>query len=239
MHHNEETLSWGWLDFIAVYLGLLLLVMLFSTFGERLPGFLAAIGQPDTRLNRFILSYFIQFVVTLGLVFVFARGLHGASFREMGLRLVSGRSMFRYGILGGLLIVVVIMLLSYPVQILQPDLAPQAYAEMLNAARGTGQLLVVMIMGIVMAPLSEELLYRGMLYPVARGTLGPLGGAVLAGILFGAAHWDLWRTIPLAAGGIILCLIYEKTRSVYVTTVAHGVWNGVMTLILYLGLNYY
>lgn len=239
MNHYEETPSWGWLDLIAVYLGLLLLGMLFNTFGEQLLSFLAAIGQPDTRLNRFILSYVIQFVVTVGLVFIFARGLHGASFREMGFRLVSGRSMFRYGVRGGLLVVVVIMLLSYPVQILQPDLAPQTYAEMLSAARGTGKLIVVMIMGIVMAPLSEELLYRGMLYPVVRKALGPLGGAVMAGLLFGAAHWDLWRTIPLAAGGIILCLIYEKTRSVYVTTVAHGVWNGVMTLILYLGINYY
>lgn len=239
MNHNDETPSWGWLDLIAVYLGLLLLGLLFTTFGEQLLNLLAVIGQPDTRLNRFILSYFIQFVVTIGLVFIFSRGLHGASFREMGFKLVSGRSIFRYGISGGLLLVVVIMLLSYPVQILQPDLAPQTYAEMLSAARGTGKMIVVMIMGVIMAPLSEEILYRGMLYPVTRKTLGPVGGAVLAGLLFGIAHWDLWRTIPLAAGGIILCLIYEKTRSVYVTTLAHGVWNGVMTLILYLGINYY
>lgn len=239
MNYKEETPSWGWLDLAAVYLGLILLGMLFKTYGEQLLSILAVIGQPDTPLNRFILSYFIQFVVTIGLVFIFSRGLHGASFREMGFRLVSGRSMLRYGVRGGLLVVVVIMLLSYPVQILQPDLAPQTYAEMLTAARGTGKLIVIMIMGIIMAPLSEEILYRGMLYPVARKTLGPLGGAVLAGLLFGVAHWDLWRTIPLAAGGIILCLIYEKNRSVYVTTLAHGVWNGVMTLILYFGINYY
>jgi len=77
-----------------------------------------------------------------------------------------------------------------------------------------------------------------MMYPVFRRHLGIRWGATAAGAVFGLAHWDLWRTIPLAVGGALLCWIYEKTGSILVSAVAHGVWNGTLALIIYFTMVY-
>jgi len=90
----------------------------------------------------------------------------------------------------------------------------------------------LVLAGTVLAPVSEELFYRGMIYPVLRQHLGPAWGAVLAGLIFGLAHWDPWRALPLAVGGAVLCYMYEKSGSVLVPMVAHGLWNGAMFAII-------
>ena len=142
----------------------------------------------------------------------------------------------RYGILGGLALLVVIFLLSLPLEILKPDLPPQTYEEMLRLAEGAGQFLLLLFLGVVLAPIAEELFYRGMIYPLARYSLGPVWGAIGAGLVFGLAHWDFWRAIPLAVGGAILCYLYEKSGSIWATATAHSIWNGIMTLLVYFSL---
>jgi membrane protease YdiL (CAAX protease family) len=97
---------------------------------------------------------------------------------------------------------------------------------------------MVLVVGAVLAPVSEELFYRGMIYPLFRKHLGPMWGSIISGIIFGLAHLDLWRAIPLALGGIVLCYIYEKSGSILVSILAHGVWNGVMSILIYLSLSY-
>jgi len=59
---------------------------------------------------------------------------------------------------------------------------------------------------------------------------------ILAGLLFGLAHFDLGRIIPLSVGGAILCYIYERTGSILTSALAHGIWNGVMALVVFLSL---
>jgi membrane protease YdiL (CAAX protease family) len=228
--------SWSWLDVVLVYLGIICLSVIFGMYGQHLLSYLYKLGIPDTKLTYFTVAYLLQFLVTVGLVLLLAVVAHNSSWRELGLALVPAKKFFRYGIMGGLVLLAVIFLLSVPIEILNPDLEPQAYEEMLRTVQGAGQFLLLLLMGAVLAPISEELFYRGMIYPLARYSLGTLGGAIVAGLIFGLAHWDLWRAIPLAIGGAILCYLYEKSGSIWTTATAHGIWNGVMTLLVYFSL---
>jgi membrane protease YdiL (CAAX protease family) len=197
-----------------------------------LPGQLGA-GE----MGYFLTGFLVQFLATVGLVYLFAVFLPRGQWKDLGICKARPGSYFRYGVIGGILLIIMVLVIGYGLKYLQPDLQPQYYEEMLRSATRIPDFLVILVVGSILAPLTEELFYRGMIYPVFRKHLGPMWGAIMAGLVFGLAHWDLWRTLPLALGGIGLCYIYEKSGSILVSVVAHGVWNGVISILIYLSLS--
>lgn len=229
-----EKPRWGFLEIILVYLGIISSGVVVTVLGKKFPVLVSGFGIGE--IGFFLFAFLIQFIMTIALVYFVAIVLAGGSWEELGIRNTSWRNFLLYGVLGGLFLMILVILLGIIIQQFQPELPPQYYEEILRSAGKITLVLLIIFAGAVLAPFSEELFYRGMVYPVFKSRLGPCWGAVLAGLVFGLAHWDLWRAIPLAVGGAILCYIYEKTNSILVSTVAHGVWNGVMSIIVYLSL---
>ena len=85
---------------------------------------------------------------------------------------------------------------------------------------------VVLIAGL--APIAEELFFRGFLFSGLRGRLSLWPAAVIAGLLFGGIHavTGITTVIPLTALGIALCWLYEKTGSLWPCVIAHAFNNG-------------
>lgn len=218
---------WDITDVFLVYFGVLIFTLGIGTLGSRL-------NLLDQGLQRFIIMAGAQFVITIMMVGFFTMVSRGASLADLGLQSTARINYITYGVLGGLLMVIGMLILSWPISVLQPNLQPQSYERMLSASSSGYLVWLLFFIGAVLAPVSEELFYRAMIYPVLRGYAGPVWGAILAGLVFGLAHWDVWRTLPLALGGMILCYIYEKTGSIYVSMVTHGVWNGVMAALVLL-----
>lgn len=107
---------------------------------------------------------------------------------------------------------------------------PFVYAHGLHHHVGIiGSLMIIAI--VIMAPLAEEILFRGILF----GTLWPAWGltwaVVVAGIIFGAAHMNLTLLLPLALAGMSLNWVYFKTRSLIPSTVAHATLNFLSVLV--------
>jgi len=218
---------WGVIDLIIVYFLTVFLTMLFSIVAGQFIG---------DSMTYFITCTLIQVLVSIGLVFLFVLYINKAELSDLGLTRASRNDLLQYGLIGGTLLMIAMVLIGIPISTLQPDIQPQLYEQMLRSIGGYPEFLILFFLGAVAAPVSEELFYRGMLYPVFRRYLGPGWGAVIAGLLFGLAHWDLWRTIPLAIGGAVLCYMYEKTGSILVTMLAHGTWNGLLSLLVYYSL---
>lgn len=237
MDHIPEKPEWSLLDFIVIYAGIFVVAALWNMNGELISATLIKSGLSDDILTLFSFSFAVQFTITLFFIWLVVIRGHRISFVQLGIRQASLTDLIKYGLLGGLLLFFIIILLSYPLQWLQPELEPHIFEGMIHSATGWPQLLWLLLIGAVLVPFSEELLYRGVLYPLLRHPLGTRWGIAAAGLIFGLVHWDFYRTIPLAVGGAILCYIYEKTGSIFVTTLAHGIWNGVMALIVYITYN--
>ncbi len=230
-----ERPRWGFAEIIIVYIGVMAVGILTSMYGQNIPGLLPGrLGAGE--MGYFLAGFLVQFTATIGFVYLLAVFFPKGRWSDLGIRKAKPGSYLRYGLVGGILLIIMVLVLGYVLKYLQPDLGPQYYEEMLRSATGIPEFLAVIGVGAVLAPLSEEIFYRGMIYPVFRKYLGPTWGVILAGLVFGLAHWDLWRTIPLALGGMGLCYIYEKSGSIWVSVVAHGVWNGVMSMLIYLPL---
>lgn len=220
-----EQPRWGFIDIIAVYLG----IMIIATAAAVVP----LVAGSDT-IRLFIYLFGVQFIATVLCVYLDAVVFRKSNWSELGLHLVSGRDFIHYGLKGGVLLVILISLMGYGLKYFQPDLDMQDIEQIMRSATHLPDIIALVFAGTVLAPVSEELFYRGMIYPVFRKHLGPAWGAILAGVIFGLAHFDLWRGLPLAVGGAILCYMYEKSGSILVPMVAHGLWNGTMFAIILL-----
>jgi uncharacterized protein len=86
---------------------------------------------------------------------------------------------------------------------------------------------------VVLAPIAEELLFRGWLYTGLRRTLAFLPSFLITAAAFAAIHWDaahhrVFLVLPLA---VALGLLRELTGSIKPTIVLHATYNLVIVLI--------
>ncbi len=78
---------------------------------------------------------------------------------------------------------------------------------------------------VVLAPLFEEMLFRGFLHGRLRRHFTPYGAAALSGLLFAIAHLSVSNLLPLWALGFALGILYDRTRTLWAPMVAHALWN--------------
>lgn len=86
-------------------------------------------------------------------------------------------------------------------------------------------LAILLVSAAILAPLAEEILFRGFLYRNLRDALGRTSAALFSGFVFGAVHLDPERLVPLAGLGVVLALLYEWSGSLMVPIMVHGLWN--------------
>ena len=92
--------------------------------------------------------------------------------------------------------------------------------------------ILYILMAVFVAPLFEETLFRGLLFPylVKRGDLA--GGTVLVSLLFAGMHFHLPSFVPLFLLSAVLCLAYWRTGSLWVGIGMHAIFNAVSIIAL-------
>lgn len=83
----------------------------------------------------------------------------------------------------------------------------------------------MLVVACVLAPLSEELMFRAGLYRFCRQRLGRPTALLINGVCFGALHGNWAGFLPLALLGVALSLAYEATGDIRVSVVAHALFN--------------
>jgi membrane protease YdiL (CAAX protease family) len=114
---------------------------------------------------------------------------------------------------------------------------PQDLLAVFNSVESVPVLAAMLFIACVLAPLNEELLFRGAIFRFCRQRFGRAIALLVSGVLFGALHGNWAGFIPLAVFGVVLALAYERTGDIRVSIVAHGLFNLNTLLILLSGLN--
>jgi CAAX protease family protein len=115
--------------------------------------------------------------------------------------------------------------------IVQPDVE-QTVAEDLGADESSFGLIAAGFMIICVAPFCEEFFFRGFFYGALRTRFPVVVAAIVDGALFGLIHFEggtdgLLIVPPLAVLGVVFCLVYEKTRSLYPVIALHALNNSI------------
>jgi membrane protease YdiL (CAAX protease family) len=113
--------------------------------------------------------------------------------------------------------------------LVQPD-AKQDVVESLGGDQGTFGLIIAGLMVIAVAPVVEEIFFRGFFYRALRSRFSIVVAALMDGLLFGVIHYNggadgLLILPPLALLGFIFCLVYERTGSLYPVIGMHAFNN--------------
>lgn len=107
-----------------------------------------------------------------------------------------------------------------------PDTRPQPIVDFLLQSPGWRERAAVLLVAVVAAPVTEELIFRGCLYGVARSRWGRAAAILVSSALFAAIHGhapSLPGLMILAAG---LALIYERCGSLWAPIGMHAAFNG-------------
>jgi uncharacterized protein len=78
----------------------------------------------------------------------------------------------------------------------------------------------------VLAPLFEETLFRGMLYPALASRMSPWLAIPLTSFIFAACHFSAAELIPLTLLGMVMTYTYHRTKNLVPSMVLHSLWNG-------------
>jgi hypothetical protein len=88
-------------------------------------------------------------------------------------------------------------------------------------------LLFLLITTVILAPVFEELVFRGVLLPVLVSKVGKISGVLLSALIFALAHLSVGELPPLFVLGIGLGLMRLSSGRLFPCALMHSLWNGV------------
>ena len=89
------------------------------------------------------------------------------------------------------------------------------------------------IVGVVLAPLVEEIFFRGFLFQGFRQRYGWVTGLLISSAIFAAAHLDPVSFIPTFVLGLVLGYVYHRSNSVWPGITLHFLVNSFGLLTIY------
>lgn len=85
--------------------------------------------------------------------------------------------------------------------------------------------LLIAVAAVLIGPIFEEIFFRGFIYRNLRDLTGPGAAMVISALLFGLVHLQAPLIVPLAALGIVLAFLFERSGSLLVPIAVHALWN--------------
>lgn len=103
----------------------------------------------------------------------------------------------------------------------------QEVARMITGESSAVTRFYLYLMAVVLAPVVEELLFRGIAFPWLMKHLGPAPAMFAISIVFAAIHFHVPGLVPLFVVSVALCFAYVHTGSILVPIVMHALFNGI------------
>jgi membrane protease YdiL (CAAX protease family) len=194
--------------------------------------------SPDQKrfIGMVIIALFFQ-VAVLVWVAIFLKEQNCTWNGAFGICLPNRNRAILLGIIAGM----VVLPLAWGLQVLSGEVmswfqikaVPQEVVEEIKKHDlSIGHKIYFGILAIVIAPVAEETLFRGLLYPTIKQT----GYRHLAlwgtSILFSLFHLSTVTFVPLVVLALLLVLLYEETNNLLAPIVAHSSFNAANFVVL-------
>jgi membrane protease YdiL (CAAX protease family) len=126
------------------------------------------------------------------------------------------------------------LVFSYALSATGLDETSETFMEMMEAIQNSSILLQV-LSAVILAPIVEELCFRGLILNRSLYWMPKWAALLLQGVLFGVMHLNVPQGIFAALVGILLGMLYIRYRSLWVSIAAHLAVNGISTLVNNMG----
>ena len=148
------------------------------------------------------------------------------------------------GIAAGLVLLLLplfLLVTTIAYQFLDGHAEPQELVKIYQDAAKTGKrqiLWQVMVAAVVIAPITEEILFRGYFYAVLKRFAGPVPAALGISLLFGAVHNNALGLPGLTVLALGLTLAYEWSGSILVSIFMHAWFNATSLFVMWWATNH-
>ena len=193
-----------------------------------------SLGRAPIRLtSRDLIA---NFLFTLFIVFLVAAFL---KLRRIDIDSLGGFS--RTSLKRALSTAVVLLLAATPLILFAEVLTQNAFGsgsskqeiiDLFNSSQTIQQRVMIIVLAVVVAPISEDFIFRFFIYGVCRRYFGFAIGLVFNSLLFAAAHAHLPSVAPLFVLGGCFTLAYEWSGSILVSMSMHALFNSVQLIFL-------
>lgn len=164
---------------------------------------------------------YLYFIILIIIILLFRLKFKTNLF-DLGFVNSNGRIAVVAGLIVALVGVVIVYALYYSLG--KPRSYTYYFVEETKFLRTTIDWLQFFIFSVFVAPVVEEILYRGVLYSPYRKRYGSTAAIIITSVLFSVSHFGL-SFLSTFIGGILLAILYEKTESLISPIIAHVAFN--------------
>lgn len=187
----------------------------------------------EINLTTTLMISLLNFVCLAGSVVIFGILRNKISWQSMGI--FPQQKILRYAMIGGGLAFAIIpirllvgALGLWVENLIFGDLRSLNFREdILSVGTDSWYGVLLMVIGVgILAPIAEELFFRGLLYDWFRQKTGVVWGIMLSSLLFALAHYDSLAVVGSSfVMGLAMAFAVEKTRSLWIAIFMHVATN--------------
>ncbi|HEX7654844.1 MAG TPA: CPBP family intramembrane glutamic endopeptidase [Verrucomicrobiae bacterium] len=188
-----------------------------------------------------------------GSLLVATLSLHGTTviaaafflhFHQLTWRDLTGRADWRWwrqaGLVLGMLVVVLPLMgllktgAEAVMQYFGLPVEDQAAVDILLKTGSPAARLYLAVFTVTLAPLAEEILFRGLIYSGLKKAGWPRAAWLINSGAFAAIHFNLPILLPLFLFALVQTWLYEKTEGLLAPVLAHSLFNAINLVTLYI-----
>lgn len=230
---------WDYLALLRLATGLFMSLLVGWLIRASLDPVLTKHSLAAQSFYTFLINVISFQVVGLVLITVFLKS-HGATWREfLGLDVAPWRRALWFALATSVLAIPLTLFLNALsaelINLIQHHAAEeQPVIKILHNTGGGVQRVFFGFAAIVLAPIVEESLFRGILYRFIKQLGYPMIALSGTSLFFAAIHANLMTFVPLTFLAMIFVLLYERTQTLLAPIITHALFNAVnFTLFLY------
>lgn len=214
-----------------------LLIIFFSTIFLALIAYFSlifldpAVLEEDSNKSRILLiGFLIQWIIILGPLILLTSRKYKLKYGNFGINKVKTWTIIKevlkaYLLFLGISFLIGVLILYFDLKIpgyqIQENIIPQF-------GNSTWDLIVASIVVILMAPVLEEIFFRGFLLRTLTDKVGIFFGSILSAAVFAIVHFPWQSIIPIFILGLIINSIVIRTKSIIPSIVFHVFNNGIV-----------
>lgn len=226
--HEQARRSYG--SHLTI-LGLTLLAAL-GSLAVVLPVLLPEAGSRHPSVVGFVLSAIVLDVALVGAVYLRVVRPGIISWRDMGLSRASLPASWPLGLAAAPALFILIVGVEMTLRALGVRQTQLDSLEWLRAVP-PGQFALVALAVAVLAPIAEEIYFRGYVFRAYAAQKGLVQAYLFSSLLFAIVHLNVQAFLPIFVVGLFLGYLYQRSGSIVPGIVAHAFNNAVAFAALY------
>ena len=229
--HAVSITVWVFFAFIATQIGILVLLQIAKELGFQF----AADNQVLSILILNAIIYVLALIITVGVPHLLGLLPKGVPLKKLlGINKKPKFSDAGFAVLAYVAYIVVSAIVMLIIIQILPSFQADQKQELGFEALYSYEYIFAFLALVVMAPLAEELLFRGYLFGKLRHYISFVPATLITSVLFGIVHWQWNIGVDVFILSLALCYLREKTQSLWPAVFLHATKNGVAFVLLFI-----